>query len=122
MTMVIKGRLVPMASDPAVASDELAVFNGRVWIGDDGLVKAVTKSDKAGPPGFENAVTVDVGSSLVFPWLVDLHNHLAYNTLTLWTEPTRTTPFQHHNIWPNCKSYAANVTWPAYALITAAPA
>ncbi len=122
MALVIKGRVVPLTSVKSVAADPLAVFAGRVWIGADGLIAAVTKGNRGGPPGFDGAQIVDVGPSLVFPGLVDLHNHLAYNTLPLWTEPTRTTPFPHHDSWPAAASYAASVTWPAYALITAAPA
>jgi 5-methylthioadenosine/S-adenosylhomocysteine deaminase len=117
----IRGRLVPMASDPAVAPDDRAVFTGRVWIGDDGLIKAVTQGRKAGPPEFHDAPVVDVGTSLVLPGLVDLHNHLAYNTLPLWTEPKQTEPFRHHDSWTRAPTYSAATTWPAYALITACP-
>ena len=56
------------------------------------------------------------------PGLIDLHNHLAYNTLPLWTEPKQTTPFLHHNSWTRAPTYSASTTWPAYALITACPA
>jgi 5-methylthioadenosine/S-adenosylhomocysteine deaminase len=121
VALVIRGRLVPMASDPAVSTDPLARFRGRVWIGDDGLIKAVTRSTKPGPPGFEAAPVVDVGSSLVFPGLIDLHNHLAYNTLPLWDEPAQQAPFRHHNDWTDAPTYAAKVTWPAAALVAAAP-
>ncbi|HVF05159.1 MAG TPA: hypothetical protein VNA20_09980 [Frankiaceae bacterium] len=118
----IKGRIVPMASDASVAADEKAAFAGKVWIGDDGRVAAVTRARRKDPPGSENALVVDVGTSLVLPGFVDLHNHLAYNTLPLWSEPGRPAPYAHHNSWPGAKSYAGEVTWPAYALITAAPA
>jgi len=117
----IKGRVVPMVSDASVAPDTSAAFAGRVWIADDGTVAAVTRGTRAGPAGSAGASVVDVGSSLVLPGLVDLHNHLAYNTLPLWTEPTRTTPWPHHNAWTRAPSYAAKTTWPAYALITACP-
>jgi cytosine/adenosine deaminase-related metal-dependent hydrolase len=117
----IRGRIVPLTTDPGVASNEAAVFTGRVWIGDDGTIIAVTKGSKAGPPGSAGAQVVDVGSSLVLPGLIDLHNHLAYNTLPLWTEPSQRAPFLHHNSWTRAPSYAASTTWPAYALITACP-
>ena len=52
---------------------------------------------------------------------MDLHNHLAYNTLPLWAEPTQATPFLHHNSWTRAATYSASTTWPAYALITACP-
>ena len=88
----IRGRIVAMSNQPEVAASESAVFTGRVWIGDDGRIVAVTPGRKAGPPGSAGASVVDVGSSLVIPGLVDLHNHLAYNTLPLWTEPKQHTP------------------------------
>ena len=118
----IKGRIVPMASDAGVATSETAAFRGRVWIGDDGRVAAVTRGRRKGPAGSDGAREVDVGDALVLPGLVDLHNHLAYDTLPLWVQPDRDTPFAHHNTWPGARTYAAGVTWPAYALITAAPA
>ena len=79
----IRGRIVPLTSDPEVAPDEAAVFTGRVWIGDDGAIIAVTNGSRAVPPGSEDAQVIDVGNSLVLPGLIDLHNHLAYNTLPL---------------------------------------
>jgi 5-methylthioadenosine/S-adenosylhomocysteine deaminase len=117
----IRGRIVPLSSDPAVAPNDAAVFTGRVWVADDGTVAAITKGSKAGPPGSGGAQVIDVGSSLVMPGLIDLHNHLAYNTLPLWTEPGQRTPFAHHNSWTRAETYAASTTWPAYALITACP-
>lgn len=117
----IHGRIVAMSSAPDVPGDESSVFTGRVWIGDDGRIVAVTSGTAAGPHGSEGAEVVDVGRSLVMPGLVDLHNHLAYNTLPLWVEATQATPFAHHNSWTRAPSYAAETTWPAYALITACP-
>jgi 5-methylthioadenosine/S-adenosylhomocysteine deaminase len=117
----IRGRIVAMSDQAAVAPSESAVFSGRVWIGADGRIAAVTKGAKTGPPGSADAMVVDVGSSLVVPGLVDLHNHLAYNTLPLWTEPKQRTPFLHHNSWTKADTYSASTTWPAYALITACP-
>jgi 5-methylthioadenosine/S-adenosylhomocysteine deaminase len=121
VALVIRGRLVPMASDPSVATDPLARFRGRVWIGDDGVIQAVTRSTKPGPPGLEAAPVLDVGSALVVPGLIDLHNHLAYNTLPLWVEPAQQAAFRHHNDWTDAPTYAGQVTWPAAAFVAAAP-
>jgi 5-methylthioadenosine/S-adenosylhomocysteine deaminase len=117
----LRGRILPMSDQPAVAPTESAVFTGRIWIADDGTIAAVTKGAKAGPPGSAGAPVIDVGTSLVVPGLVDLHNHLAYNTLPLWVEPTQQTPFLHHNSWTKADTYSSQTTWPAYALITACP-
>lgn len=84
-----------MSRASAVAPNESAAFLGRVWIGDDGRIAAVTRGREAGPAAFAEARIVDVGDDLVLPGLIDLHNHLAYNTLPLWTEPSRTTPWAH---------------------------
>jgi 5-methylthioadenosine/S-adenosylhomocysteine deaminase len=119
----IRGRIVPLAADRDVSPGELDAFTGTVWVGDEGMVSHITGAGRSVPKGFETAPVVDVGSSLVFPGLIDLHNHLAYNTLPLWTEPSRPSdkPFLHHNSWPGSKSYAPDVTWPAYTFITASP-
>lgn len=74
------------------------------------------------PPGFETVPRVNVGTNLVVPGFIDLHSHLAYASLPLWVEPGRTVPFAHHDIWPTRPTYAENVTWPAYAFVTASPA
>jgi hypothetical protein len=47
----IRGRIVPLSADPAVAPNDAAVFTGGVWVADDGTVAAVTKGSNAGPPG-----------------------------------------------------------------------
>ncbi len=117
----IKGHVLPMAADPAVPRTASGAFSGTVWIGDDGRVAAVTRSRAHPPQGFESATVVDVGTSIVMPGLVDLHNHLAYNTLPLWTEPSQVAPFLHHSSWTRARTYSAATTWPAYALITACP-
>jgi cytosine/adenosine deaminase-related metal-dependent hydrolase len=121
VSLVISGRVVPLAADAANASAERQAFQGKVWIGVDGRIAAVTRGSAKAPPGFDGAPHVDVGHDLVLPGFVDLHSHLAYATLPLWTEPARTTPWAHHDAWPAAKTYAASVTWPAYAFIEAAP-
>jgi len=112
----VHGRIVTMADSGPAA------FSGRVWVRDDGTIAAVTRGTAKGPAELRGAPVVDVGHSLVLPGLVDLHNHLAYDTLPLWAEPTRATPWAHHDAWPRAASYAASTTWPAYAFITASPA
>ncbi|BBP98888.1 hypothetical protein BSFA1_40170 [Burkholderia sp. SFA1] len=117
MSLVISGRIVPLARNA-----EKSTFQGKVWIGDDGRIERVTRGNAAGPrSGFDKAAKVDAGHNLVLPGFIDLHSHLAYATLPLWTEPGRTKPFLHHDSWPSASTYAADITWPAYAFIEAAP-
>ncbi len=122
MSLVIKGTIVALANDRTVAANETTTFSGRLWIGDDGRIAAVTKGAAKGPLALQNAPQVDCGTSLVMPGLIDLHSHLGYAALPLWTEPNRVVPFLHHDIWPGRPTYAESVTWPAYAMVTAAPA
>jgi 5-methylthioadenosine/S-adenosylhomocysteine deaminase len=121
VALVVRGRVVPLSTDPTLSPEPMAAFRGRVWIGDDGLVAGVTRGNRRGPAELADATQVDVGDDLVIPGLVDLHNHLAYDTLPLWVEPRQQVPFLHHNSWPRAASYSSSVTWPAYAFITAAP-
>jgi cytosine/adenosine deaminase-related metal-dependent hydrolase len=122
MSLVLAGRIVPLSRDRSVAPSESASFRGRLWIADDGTIVATTKGQRRGPPGFDSARVVDVGTSLIVPGLIDLHSHLAYATLPLWVEAGRPQPFAHHDIWPSRPGYPEAVTWPAYAFVVAAPA
>lgn len=116
MALVIAGRIVPMNN-----TDPSAVFTGRIYLGDDGFIDAVTDGAAKAPTGFADAPTVDVGDALVIPGLIDLHNHLGYNALPLWAEPTQKTPFRHHNDWPTKPSYKPDISWPAWVLAKADP-
>jgi cytosine/adenosine deaminase-related metal-dependent hydrolase len=100
---------------------EEETFPGRVWLGDDGLIAAVTRAGDAEPAGFAAAPVLDVGEAVIHPGFVDLHSHLGYNTMPLWVEPTQTTPFLHHDIWPGEDSYKPVVSWPAWTLANRAP-
>src|SRR5579862_58575 len=116
MALVIAGRIVPMDS-----KDPSAVFAGRIYLGDDGNIDAVATANGPAPSGFSNAPVVDVGDAFVIPGLIDLHNHLGYNALPLWVEPTQKKPFLHHNDWPGKPSYQQEITWPAAVLAKADP-
>ena len=116
MAVVVAGRVAPMAP-----GEEKGAFAGRVWLGDDGTVDAVTKGRAKGPAGFSTAPVVDVGDAVIHPGFVDLHSHIAYNPLPLWTEPTQTVPYPHHDSWPGEASYRPSIGWPAWTLLNRAP-
>ena len=112
--LVIKGLVAPMldgdASEPAP---------GKVWIRDDRIV-AVTKVG-ATVAGFSQPTVVDVGKSYVLPGFIDMHNHLAYNALPLWSEPGRTEPWLHNKHWPDADTYTESITEPAWVYAKACP-
>ena len=116
MPLVIKGRILAMS-----AADPDASFVGRVFLNDDGLVDAVTAGNATAPAGFANAPVVDVGTAWVLPGLIDLHNHVAYNALPLWAEPSQSTPFRHHNSWTDAPTYRSAIGWPSWVLAKADP-
>jgi cytosine/adenosine deaminase-related metal-dependent hydrolase len=117
VALVIAGRLAPMRR-----GHESETFVGRVWIDDDGNVERVTRRGAPAPPGFTNAPVVDVGTdAVVYPGFVDLHSHLAYNSLPLWSEDGEPHPYLHRDIWPGRPTYKPDVAWPAWSLMNAAP-
>ena len=116
MALVIRGRVVPLDPD---APD--AVHAGRVYIDNGGSIERVTTDGAAAPAGYGTAPMLDVGENLVLPGFIDLHNHIGFNTLPLWTEPSQKTPFLHHDSWPRAATYAPSISWPANALVQAAP-
>jgi 5-methylthioadenosine/S-adenosylhomocysteine deaminase len=109
---VLRGTVVTMRPDGQVLDQ------GAVYIGDDGLIAAVTPGD-AVPAGFENAPRITSGG-IIYPGLIDLHNHLMYNSLPLWTEPARDVPWTSHNQWGRAPTYSDQISRPARLLGAAA--
>lgn len=116
MSLVIAGRMVPLDK-----SDPDAVFDGRLYVDDLGLVEAVAAAGAPAPSGYAGATVLDAGDAFVLPGFIDLHNHIGYNALPLWTEPRQKTPFAHHDSWTRAASYRTAISWPANALVQAAP-
>lgn len=112
--LVIRGMVAAMVhgetSEPAP---------GKVWIRDD-RIEAVTGTSTT-VPGFSQATKVDVGKSYVLPGFIDMHNHLAYNALPLWSEPGRTQPWLHNKHWPDADTYTESITEPAWVYTKACP-
>src|SRR5215211_19291 len=110
--IVLLGRVLTVDDDRSVQA------RGAVYI-HDGVIEAAQPEAAAPPAGFGQARRVRTGG-LITPGLIDLHNHLAYNTLPLWTgrDAAYTTRYQ----WPGAPTYQSDVSNPAQALGIAAPA
>jgi cytosine/adenosine deaminase-related metal-dependent hydrolase len=106
--LLVTGHLVTL--DPA--QPELP--DGALYIDRDGVIQAVQPRAAAPPPGFADVNRVDTGG-LVYPGLIDLHNHIAYNCLPLWTAPDRTIPWTSRDQWPNDPDYKPSISLPANA-------
>ena len=106
--LIIKGRIVTLDKRSRVIED------GALYVGADEKIAAIRKASEPAPEGFESARVLDTGGS-VYPGLIDLHNHIAYNTLPLWASPTRTEPWGTRDQWPDDPDYKPSISLPANA-------
>jgi len=102
---VLKGHVVTMND----AFDEFP--KGAVFVAGNGIV-AVQAAAAPPPPGFEHAPVVNTKGT-IFPGLIELHNHLSYNALRLWSVPKL---YSNRDQWPNHPQYHQLVTGPMSAL------
>jgi 5-methylthioadenosine/S-adenosylhomocysteine deaminase len=89
--------------------------DGVLYIDDTGIVQGVAARGDPAPPGFSHATRVDTGG-LIYPGLIDLHNHMAYNCLSLWLAPDHSQAWTSRSQWPNDKDYKPAISLPANAL------
>ncbi len=83
----------PAASPPLALAGRIITLDATATIVDpgvvycrDGSIVAVRPTSASAPPGFENvAVTQTRGT--VLPGMIELHNHLPYDVLSLWQVP-----------------------------------
>jgi 5-methylthioadenosine/S-adenosylhomocysteine deaminase len=107
--LVLLGRLVTF--DPARPEVE----DGALYIGADERIAAVQSRTDPAPGGFESARRVRTGGA-IYPGLIDLHSHVVYNVLPLWSPPGTTKPFVNRKDWPKHGDYEGTVSDPANAL------
>jgi 5-methylthioadenosine/S-adenosylhomocysteine deaminase len=107
--LIVTGRLVTFDPDRPVIED------GALYIGADELIAAVHARKDPPPPGFDTAARLETKGN-VYPGLIDLHGHMVYNALSLWSPPGRTEPYTTRYQWPRDKSYEGLVSDPANAL------
>src|SRR5215204_4700283 len=75
----LEGRVVTM--DPWFNVLE----RGTVYV-DGGRITQVAPTNAPPPPGFQDAPVIGTRGT-IYPGLIDLHNHLSYDALTLWQVP-----------------------------------
>ncbi len=105
--IVVRGRVVSF--------DQPVLDHGAVYVGADEHIHAVQDASAPAPAGFASARVVETGGA-IYPGLIDLHNHIAYNGLSLWTPPGRTKPYTARTQWPNDKSYDPLISDPGKLL------
>jgi 5-methylthioadenosine/S-adenosylhomocysteine deaminase len=107
--IILHGRLVTF--DPS----QPVVDNGALYIGGDGTIAAVRPANAPPPDGFVGARTLATNGA-IYPGLIDLHGHMAYNALSLWSPPGRSDPYTSRYQWPRDRSYEGMISDPANAL------
>ncbi len=92
-------------------SDGTVLEKGTVYV-DKGAIVAVQETGSPAPPGLEDVETVRTGGT-IYPGLIDLHNHLAYDVLTLWNVPRL---FAHRGLWSSHPDKRRLITIPMTVL------
>lgn len=100
--LALAGRVVTMDDAFTVKDD------GVIYI-DQGQIVGVQDRQQPAPAGFEAVVPVRLDGT-IFPGLIELHNHLSYNALPLWSPvPKR---FEHRGQWSDHTDYRRLISGP----------
>jgi len=104
----LDGPKIALAGDIVAMDDALTVVrDGRLYI-DKGVIVAIRRAADPVPPGFETVPALNTGGTL-FPGLIELHNHLAYNALRLWQVPKK---YTNRDQWSGIPDYRRLVSGP----------
>jgi hypothetical protein len=106
MTLVLTGAVVTMVEGAEPIPD------GAVYIDGEGRVEAVQPAGAPPPAGYRETPRIDTGGTL-FPGLVELHEHLVFATIPLWTPPAT---YESRYDWPLHPDYPRDVGEPATVL------
>jgi cytosine/adenosine deaminase-related metal-dependent hydrolase len=96
-----------MDASATVIDDAVLYLDGSVIVG-------LRPAAEPAPAGFE-AVAVIATNGTMFPGLIELHNHLAYDALRLWAVPRR---FTNRSTWAGIPAYGQLITGPMKVLGT----
>jgi hypothetical protein len=103
------GPPLALAGQVVTMNDTLAVRRDAIVYITQGEIVAVQDRGQAAPAGFDDVAVVETGGT-IYPGLIELHNHLSYNALPLWSPvPKR---FKHRGEWPNHKDYRPLISGP----------
>src|SRR5215831_14132210 len=97
----LRGRVVTMDAKRTVLGD------GIVWVA-DGSITDVTPAGQQPPAHAGSPLIATAGT--IYPGMIELHNHLAYNTLPLFPIPKR---YDKREDWQGTVGYRRYVSGPA---------
>jgi 5-methylthioadenosine/S-adenosylhomocysteine deaminase len=99
--LALRGRIVTMNESFEVIAD------GVIYI-EHGSITAIAPVSAPMPAGFEGIPVIQSGGT-IYPGLIELHNHLAYNALCLWDVPKQ---FSNRNQWSGIPEYRKLISGP----------
>lgn len=103
---VLRGTVATLDTTGTVYQDACVCIEGQ-------LIVAVVPLGSSLPPTFAGVSPVDTQGT-IYPGLIELHNHLTYNMLPLWTVPAS---YTNRNQWRLSEpTYNYDVAWPAKIL------
>ena len=108
----LDGPKMALGGDIIAMDDTLNVtLDGCLYI-DKGTIVAIRRATDPAPAGFEDVSVLNTRGT-VFPGLIELHNHLAYNALRLWQVPKK---YTNRDQWSGIPEYRKLVSGPMTVL------
>jgi cytosine/adenosine deaminase-related metal-dependent hydrolase len=81
--------------------------DGAIYIDEHGIIEAVLSTRAPAPTGYATATRVETGG-VIYPGLIDLHNHPFYDMRSLWTPP-RATPYFSRYQWQHDAQFQRDI-------------
>ncbi len=104
--IVLRGRVVTMNASADVIAD------GMICVEQDRIVHVGAWSGTP-PYPFDTALVCNTGGT-IYPGLIELHNHPAYNAIPMWSVPRH---FDNRRAWRSNDNYRRRVSNPANLLL-----
>lgn len=117
MALVVNGKVATFDEEVGILHDA-DIYIPDTETGRNAQIEAIVPQGGSEPAGYAEAPRVRT-EGVIYPGLIDLHNHLAYNYRSLWFAP-RAEPYTSRDQWPRATTYSAEITRPTVALGTAA--
>ncbi len=99
--------------DIVTMQDRASVFKGDVLVCSQ-TIQEIKKEDESWTTNFDSSNVRRIELGYIFPGLINLHDHSAYNFLPLWDPPKR---YDNRYKWASAASYRTDVKDP-YKLLT----
>ena len=99
-TWALRGTIVTMNQSNDLFDDGLVIIDGGV------IVNIISPAEL--PDDFKDIEVIET-TGVIYPGLIDLHNHLAYNIMPLWQVPK---PFKSRDQWRGYTPYKTDVYQP----------